>query len=82
MSAQKKRRNKGESGALEGRHSQFFLGLISSSRFQDNFLGTTERSVGRGTVGLAHCAVLSTKASGKHSKQPTEQPLEQKITGE
>lgn len=78
----KKRRNKGGSGALEERHSQFFSALISSSRFQDDFLGTTERSVGLGTVGFILCAVSTTKASGKHSKQPTEQPLEQKITAE
>lgn len=80
--SEQKRRNKEESGALEERHSQFFLGLISSSRFQDNFLGTTERSVGLSTVGFLYCTVFTTKASGKHSKQPTEQPLEQKITGE
>lgn len=81
-SQRKKRRNKDENGALEERHSQFFSGLISSSRFQDNFLGTTERSVGLSTVGFVYCTVFTTKASGKHSKQPTEQPLEQKITGE
>lgn len=78
----KKKRNKEENGALEERHSQFFLVLISSTRFQDNFLGATKHSAGLGTVGFVYCTVFTTKASGKHSKPPTVQPLEQKITRE
>lgn len=76
------KRNKELNRALEERHRQFFLGLISSTRFQDNFLGTTKHSVGLSTVGFLYCTVSTTKASSKHSKPPIVQPLEQKITRE
>lgn len=82
LKKKKKKRNKEENRALEERHSQFFLVLISSTRFQDNFLGTTKHSAGLGTVGFIYCTLSTTKASGKHSKPPTVQPLEQKITRE
>lgn len=78
----KKKRNKEENRALEERHSQFFLVLISSTRFQDNFLRTTKHSAGLGTVGFIYCTFSTTEASGKHCKPPTVQPLEQKITRE
>lgn len=78
----RRKRNKELNRALEERHRQFFLGLISSTRFQDNFLGTTKHSVGLSTVGFLYCTVSTTKASSKHSKPPIVQPLEQKITRE